>query len=220
MSKDNPMHYAQHQRSPVKHLTGIAVAVILHLLVIYMLVNSSAHRMMELIQLPLEVKIIEERPKLPDTPPPPPAKLQKLPPAFVPPPEVQVRAQAEPPATIANITHLATPVEPAPPARRAGRGTGLTVGAGAPGAGVACPNSQQIRAETSYPEQARRDKLEGNVLVEFTLLANGSIIDLDIKSSSDRVFNTVSVNAVRQFICTGQGSDTRISVPFVFKLGG
>ncbi len=99
-----------------------------------------------------------------------------------------------------------------------GLGTGIGVGQGAPNLGVACPNSLQIRSEITYPEQARRDKLEGSVLIEFTLMADGSIKDIDILSSSDRVFNNVSVSAVRQFVCASQGSDVRVAVPFVFKL--
>lgn len=216
------MDYAQQQRSPVKHLTGIAAAVILHVLVGYVLVNSRARKMLEVMQSPLEIMIIEEvkKPPPPDLPSSPPRKMRKLPPAFVPQPEVQIQVPAEPQTAITNITNVAPTAVNAPPGRRAGRGSGAGTGVGPSvvGAGVACPNSQQIRSEIAYPEQARRDKLEGNVLIDFTLLADGSIKDIDIRSSSDRVFNNVSVNAVRQFKCTAQGSDMRVSVPFVFKL--
>ena len=214
------MDYAQQQRSPVKHLTGIAAAVILHVLVGYVLVNSRARKMLEVIQSPLEIMILKEvkKPPPPDMPSSPPRKMRKLPPAFVPQPEVQIQAPTEPQTAITHTTSVAPSAVNTPPGRRAGRGSGTGVGPSLVGVGVACPNSQHIRSEIAYPEQARRDKLEGNVLIDFTLLADGSIKDIDIRSSSDRVFNNVSVNAVRQFKCTAQGSDMRVSVPFVFKL--
>lgn len=216
------MYYGLRQRSLARHLTGIAVALVLHLLAIFMLMNSSLRiRAVTSSQLPIDVKILEEvkTPTRNDAPSPSP-KLRKLPQAFVPPPEVQVQIPDEPRVAILIPTNVPPPAERAPAGRRMGRGvgTGIGVGQGAPNLGVACPNSLQIRAGITYPEQARRDKLEGSVLIEFTLMADGSIKDIDILSSSDRVFNNVSVSAVRQFVCTSQGSDVRVAVPFVFKL--
>ena len=203
------MDYAQQQRSPVKHLAGIAVVLILHVLVGYALVNGLARKMIEVIKSPMETKIIEEASKpLPDDTPPPPPKLVQLPPAFVPPPEVQIQAPAASQPTISNTTRVITPVKPTP----------AQVAHAPPSVSVACPNSQQIRSEIAYPAQARRNELEGDVLIEFTVAADGSIKDIDVKSSSDRVFNTVSINAVRQFKCNAQGRDVRVSVPFVFKM--
>ena len=203
--------YAQQQRSPGKHLTGIVAVLILHVLVGYALVNGLARKMVEVIRSPMETRIIEEASKPPpdDMPPPPPPKMVQLPPAFVPPPEVQIQAPAAPQTTISNTTRVIAPAAPpkaAPPV------------AAAPNVGVACPNSQKIRNEIDYPTQARRNELEGNVLIEFTVAADGSIKDIDIKSSSDRVFNNVSINAVKQFKCNAQGRDVRVTVPFAFKL--
>ncbi|MCX7171263.1 MAG: energy transducer TonB [Proteobacteria bacterium] len=204
------MDYAEQQRSPVKHLTGLAVVLLFHILVGYALVNGLARKMIEVIKSPMETKIIEEANKSPpdDTPPPPPPKLVPLPPAFVPPPEVQIQAPAAPQPTISNTTSVVTPVKP-PPA---------PVVHAPPSVGVACPNSQKVRSEISYPASAKRDELEGNVLIEFTVAADGAIKDLEVKSSTDRVFNNASINAVRQFKCNAQGRDVRVSVPFVFKL--
>ncbi|MBL8523321.1 MAG: energy transducer TonB, partial [Betaproteobacteria bacterium] len=84
--------------------------------------------------------------------------------------------------------------------------------------GIACPNSQQVRTEIKYPPAARKDGLQGEVLIEFTVAANGEIKDIDIKSSSNRAFNSVSVAAVRQFKCNAQARDVRVQVPFSFKL--
>lgn len=201
------MDYAQQQRSPGKHLAGIGAVLILHIIIGYALINGMAKRLVDATKAIMETKIIAEVNKpQDDTPPPPPPKLVQLPPAFVPPPEVQIAAP--PPAispTITSVTRAPAPVKAAPVAAP------IQVA-------VACPNSQKIRAGINYPTRARRDGLEGNVLIEFTVAADGAIKDIDIKNTTDRVFNDVSINAVKQFKCNAQGRDVRVTVPFAFKL--
>lgn len=202
------MDYAQQQRSPGRHLAGITAVLVLHIVVGYALVNGMAKRLVDATKAIMETKIIAEvnKPR-DDTPPPPPPKLVQLPPAFVPPPEVQIAAPPAINPTISSVTRTTVAVKAAPPPVAAP----ILVG-------VACPNSQKIRADITYPTQARRDGLEGNVLIEFTVAADGSIKEVDIKSSTDRVFNNVSINAVKQFKCNAQGRDVRVTVPFSFKL--
>ena len=206
------MDYAQQQRSPGKHLTGITVVIILHVVLGYALINGLATTVMDVIKQPLETKIIEEvkKPPPPDTPPPPPPKMVQVLPTFVPPPEVQIQAPVTVPV-ISNVTAVAPPVyaPPAPPAP-----TAVAV----PSVGVACPNSQEIRKEIKYPPQARKDGLQGEVLIEFTLTASGEIKDIDIKSSTNRAFNSASISATRQFKCNAQARDVRVQVPYSFKL--
>jgi protein TonB len=206
------MDYAQQQRQPGKHLTGITVVLVLHAVVVYALVTGLARKAIEVIKQPLETKIIEQekKPPPPDTPPPPPPKMVQVLPTFVPPPEVQISAPAVAP-TISNRTPVAPPVY-APPK------PAVVAPPAPPSVGVACPNSQQVRTEIKYPAAARKDGIQGDVLVEFTVAVNGEIKDVDVKSSSNRVFNSVSVNAVRQFKCNGQGREVRVQVPFSFKL--
>ena len=206
------MDYAQQQRSPGKHLTGITVVIILHLALGYALINGLATKVMNVIKQPLETKIIEEvkKPPPPDTPPPPPPKMVQVMPTFVPPPEVQIQAPVSAPV-ISNVTAVAPPVyaPPAPPA---------PVAVAAPSVGVACPNSQQIRTDIKYPPQARKDGLQGDVLIEFTLAASGEIKDIEVKSSTNRAFNSAAINATRQFKCSAQARDVRVQVPYSFKL--
>ncbi|MDD5175027.1 MAG: TonB family protein [Sterolibacterium sp.] len=202
------MDYAQQQRSLGKHLVGIAVVLILHVMVGYALVNGLTRKVVEVVKSPMETRIIEEA----NNPPPdytpllPLPKMAQLPTAFVPLPEVQIQALAAPHPAISSTTSVAAPVRQASPVT-----VPLSVG-------VACPNSQRIRTEIEYPPQARRDGLEGHVLIEFTVASDGSIKDVDIKSSTNRVFNHVSTDAVRQFKCNAQGRDVRVTVPFSFKL--
>ena len=208
------MDYAQQQRSPGKHLTGIIVVIILHVALGYALINGLARKIVDVIKQPLETKIIEElkKPPPPDTPPPPPPKMVQVLPTFVPPPEVQVQAQVTVPV-ISNTTAVAPPVyaPPAPPAP--------VVAAAAPSVGVACPNFREtLQSEFKYPPQARKDGISGEVLLEFTVAASGEIKDVEVKSSTNRIFNSVSVNTVKKFRCLGQSRDVKVQVPIVYKL--
>ena len=206
------MDYAQQQRSPGKHLTGITVVIILHVALGYALMHGLATKVMNVIKQPLETKIIEEvkKPPPPDTPPPPPPKMVQMLPTFVPPPEVNIQA-APAQSVISQRTATPPPVyaPPAPPA---------PVVVAPPSVGVACPNSQEIRTNIKYPVQARKDGLQGEVLIEFTVAANGEIKDIDVKSSTNRAFNSTSINATRQFRCNAQARDVRVQVPYSFKL--
>ncbi|HEX4858795.1 MAG TPA: TonB family protein [Usitatibacteraceae bacterium] len=206
------MDYAASQRNPVKHLTGISVVIVLHVLMAWGLANGLARKVMEVVKGPLETKIIEEvkKPPPPDQPPPPPPKMVQVMPTFVPPPEVQI-AVAAPAPVISNPTPVAPPVyaPPAPPKPAV---------QAPPSVGTACPNSQSVRQEIKYPLQARKDGIEGEVVVAFTVTTTGEVKDVEIKSSSNRVFNSVALNATRSFKCNGQARDVRVEVPYSFKL--
>jgi protein TonB len=208
------MNYAERQRNPGKHLAGITVVIAFHILLVWALANGLARKVVEVVKGPLETKIIEEvkKPPPPDTPPPPPPKMVQVMPTFVPPPEVQIAAPVIQ-SPISNPTPVAPPVyaPPAPPAPPAP--------VAAPTVGVACPNFKQtLQAELKYPLQARKDGIEGEVLLEFTVAANGEIKDIEVKNSTNRVFNNPSINTVRQFRCQGQGRDVRVQVPISYKL--
>jgi protein TonB len=131
---------------------------------------------------------------------------------FVPPPEVQISAPAVQQPTIQAVQRESAPqfTRPTAPAPAAA--------APSTNVGIACPNSQKVRGEIQYPTQARREGLQGEVTVRFTVSAGGQIKDAAVVSSSNRVFNSVSLNAVRQFNCVGQGQDVVVEVPFSFKL--
>lgn len=210
------MNYAEQQRQPSKHAVGFTVVVILHVIIGYALVNGLARKVVEVVKAPLETKIIEEvkKPPPPEVPPPPPPKMVQVMPTFVPPPEVQIQQPVIQQPVISNVTQVAPPVY-APPAPPAPPAPAVKV---APSVGVACPNSQEIRKDIKYPIKARREGIQGDVLIEFTVTASGEVSGVDVKSSSNPVFNSVSISAVRQFRCTPQPRDIRVQVPFVFKL--
>lgn len=210
------MGYAEQQRQPGKHAVGIGVVIILHILLGWALASGLATKAVRIILPETEAVIIVDKPKPPPPPlePPPPPKQVVVVQTFVPPPEVQIQQQLQPPViqntTVVAPTVFAPPTPPAPPA---------PIAPPAPvSVGIACPNSQQIRADIKYPTQARKDGLQGEVLIEATVGANGEIKDVEVISSSNRAFNSISINSVRLFKCNAQGRDVRVQVPFSFKL--
>jgi periplasmic protein TonB len=212
------MGYAEQQRQPGKHAVGIAVVIILHILLGWALASGLARDVARIVLPVTETVIIEEKkkPPPPPEPPPPPPKTVVVQQTFVPPPEVQIQQQNIPPPVISNPTPVAPPVfeRPTPPAPAV-----VAPPPSAPiSAGVACPNSRQIQQEIKYPAQARKDGLQGEVEIEFIVGTSGEVKDVTVISSSNRAFNSVSINSTRLFKCNPQGSDVRVRVPYSFKL--
>lgn len=207
------MDFAQQQRNPVRHLTGIGFVVLLHALVIYALVTGLARKVVEVIKQPIETKIIEEvkPPPPPDTPPPPP-KLVTPPPPFIPPPEVQIQQPA-----VTNAITAVTNVKPEhpvavrpPPPAPAPRPTSVA---------VACPNVRSVASQIEYPSRAKRAGIEhGEVALQFVVGPNGEIKNTTITSSTNRMFNDAALEAAAMLKCAGQGRDVTVSWGVVFKL--
>jgi periplasmic protein TonB len=209
------LDFAQQQRNPSRHLLGFTIVVIMHVIVGYALVTGLARKVVEAIKQPIETKIIEELKKPPpDTPPPPPPKLAPPPPPFIPPPEVQIQIPvAAQQAAITNVTTVKPTAPTPPPAPPVVRPAPTNV------VGIACPNSQRVRTEIQYPKEAIQRGISGEVLIEFTVDGHsGEIKDTQVLNSSNRVFDRVSLNAVKSFNCTAQGRDVKVQVPFVFNL--
>jgi protein TonB len=108
------MNYAEQQRNPAKHIVGITVVVLFHILLIYALVNGLGKNIVDVMKAPLETKIIKDtKPPPPEVPPPPPPQLAAPPPPYVPPPDIQIE-QPPPPQSnaITEVTHAAPPPGP------------------------------------------------------------------------------------------------------------
>jgi len=112
------LQYGRRQQNPVRRYAGIGAVLLLHIFFIWALMSGLANKVVQIVQKPIETKIIE--PVKPPPPPPmptvqlPPPKFTPPPPPFVPPPEVPVT----PPPVAPTITHQAVPVPTpvAPPA--------------------------------------------------------------------------------------------------------
>jgi protein TonB len=217
------MDYARQQRNPSRHLIGIGGVVLFHALLVYGLVSGLARKVVEVVKGPIEVKVIEEV-KAPPPPPeviPPPPKMAAPPPPFIPPPEINIAQPPTPAPTITAVTREAPPAPmapviqpPAPPAPKP-----APPPAGPKSARVVCQNYVEVMSKIVYPRDALLDGLEGEVVIEFTVASDGTIRDVQIKSSTNRIFNRPALNAVQSGLrCQGQGQDVRVQAPVSFKI--
>jgi protein TonB len=84
---------------------------------------------------------------------------------------------------------------------------------------VVCPNYVEVMSSIVYPREALLDGVEGEVLIEFTVTGSGEIKNVEIKSSTNRIFNRAALGAVQsKLTCQGQGQDVRVQAPVSFKI--
>ncbi|NML99087.1 energy transducer TonB [Paraburkholderia sp. RP-4-7] len=210
------MKFAAQRHYSASRFSGIGFVALLHVVLIYVLVNGLASKVYEVIRKPIETRIVEEVKPPQPTPAiilPPPPKFAP-PPPFIPPPEVAVPVQSPQPVLAqrsATPQPQAAPM-PAPAVAAAPAHTVRTE------VGVVCPNSQQVRQSMQYPREAQRNNITGDVLVEFVVDAHGNMQDVQVVKSADPVLDRAAVNAVKQFNCVSQGEDVRVKVPFAFNL--
>jgi len=214
------MDYARQQRNPSRHLIGIGGVVLFHALVIYALVTGLARKVVEVVKGPIEVKVIEEV-KTPPPPPevvPPPPKMAAPPPPFIPPPEVNIASPSQAP-TITAVSRDAPPTTALPPIQPPAPAAAPPPPTGPRSARVVCPNYVEVMSKIAYPREALLDGIEGEVLIEFTVAGDGQIKNVEIKSSSNRIFNRAALSAVQSGLaCQGQGHDLRVQAPVSFKI--
>lgn len=171
------MDYAQQQRNPAKHLIGFSLVVVLHVLVIYALVNGLARKIVDVIKKPIETKIVEEHrpPPPPEAPPPPPPKTNVPPPPFIPPPEIQI-AIAAPANTITQVTSKPPPPAPPPvakPAPVAKAGTKASL-----------MRDTCSSYDPPYSNAARRNEETGSGSLHLSIDAKGNPLKVDISRST------------------------------------
>jgi protein TonB len=182
--------YAQYQRNPFRHMPSIIVVVALHILLGWALVNGLARRVVEVIKQPLETKIIEEMKKPPpDAPPPPPPKLATPPPPFIPPPEINIQAPIQMAPTITTVTTQKPPPAPPPVAKPVE----------APKPAIRKEYKASYRVEPSYPRQAISQGLQGKVTAWVYVEPNGSVKDVQIRESTNRIFDREVIRALSQW---------------------
>ncbi|RKT99991.1 energy transducer TonB [Burkholderia sp. Nafp2/4-1b] len=217
-----PRRFGNKQTHPVRRFGGIAIAIALHLVLIWALVNGLATRVVQIVQQPIETRIIV--PVKPPPPPPPPKPVEKVvskprvapPPPYVPPPEVRVQAPPQPTITHQDVPAPSAPVHEAPPAPAP-----VPVPVAKPvnhEVGVVCPNSDEVRSSIVYPPEAQDNNITGDVAVEFTVDPDGHVTNLRLAQPADPVLNRAALNAVKRFHCIAQGQPVRVRVPFSFNL--
>lgn len=186
------MDYAEQQRSWSKHTPSILAVVAMHILIGYALVTGLARKVVEVLKQPIETKIIEEIKKPPpDLPPPPPPKLATPPPPFIPPPEINIQVPTvTPPPTITTVT--TTPPPPGPPPQ-------IVPQVAPPQPVVRREYKASYRVDPVFPRQAQRDGISGNVVAHVYVSPAGSVTDVKIIRSTNRIFDREVIRALSQW---------------------
>jgi periplasmic protein TonB len=141
-------------RFSTARLVGLALVVLVHVVLIYALVQALAHRSIDLLQQPIEANIIAVAPPPEPPKPPPPEKVAPPPKPFVPPPEVQL------------------------PSVQPGAGA-ITGSANAP----PTVDRAQSR-DPDYPATARREGEQGSVVLQVLVGIDGRVRDARLAQSS------------------------------------
>jgi len=168
--------YASRQRTPRKHVVGLAVVVVLHGLLFWAINSGLARKFVKVIKGPVEAVLLEEtKPDIPPPPPPPPPKnLPPPPPAYVPPVEVAVAAPT-PVNAIAAVSNTPQPVAPPSP---------LPVQSNPSPVVTAAVISASSCEKPEYPSASKRLEDEGTVQLKFLVGADGKVIESAVEKSS------------------------------------
>lgn len=223
------MDFSQRHADPRRHLVGITLVILFHVLVVYALVTGLAKKVVDVVRAPIETKVIEEIKKPPPPPEvvvPPPPKLEAPPPPYIPPPEVQIATPPPQQPTITAVTPTPPPapvvIAPAPPPPVAAAPAPPPAAPAPPPtvtAGVACSNYTTVMGDAGFPREAIRQGLDkGEAVIQFTLTANGEIKDVKALRASHPIFARNSIRIVGEYKCQGQGRDVLVTVPFGYKL--
>jgi len=139
-------------------------------------------------------------PKAPPKPPEPEKK--KIPRPDPTPDKPEPKKEAPPPAPPET-----PPGPPAPPAQ-----TGPVRVAPGQGPGLV------KKVEPIYPPIARSARLEGSVVVDAVILKDGTVSEVKVLSSSNRMFDQACIDAVRQWRFTPGSQDVVLTVTVNFTL--
>jgi len=218
------VNFAESQRNPGKHPTGLIIVIIMHVLLAYALVSGLAKKVVDVVRAPIETKVIEEIKKPPPPPEvvvPPPPKLEAPPPPFIPPPEIQIATPPPPQPTITATTPTPPPapvvIAPAPPPVVAAPPAPPAPATAS--AGVVCSNYATVMGDVAFPRDALRQGIErGEATIQFTLTASGEVKDIKAIRSSHQIFARNSIRIVSEYKCQGQGRDLTVTVPFAYKM--
>lgn len=168
---------------------GLVGVVVLHVLLVWGLMNGLARKAVELLPDPIETKIIEEVRPPTDAPPPPVPEFEPPPLPAIPLPEIVV----EPPPPVAQpITQVVPTPRPAPPPPRAEPAPPQPVRIPAKVDKDGCP-------EPPYPKYARDWGITGTSEVKVLVGADGKIKEaLVTMSSGSDVLDRAAVAAFKR----------------------
>ena len=175
------MNFAESQRNPGKHPTGLLIVIAAHVLLAYFLLVVLGKRDVDKVNV-TETKVVDAPPPPPPPPPkdlPPPPKNLPPPPVYVPPPPVDV--PPPPPAP----TVAATTVVPPPAVEHHVEATAAPAPPGpAPVARAAVIRADDPSCRPEYPAAALRANATGVSHIRFTVDASGKVTGAEVLGSS------------------------------------
>lgn len=170
---------------------GLVIVALLHIGIVYAVINGLGRKAIEIVRGPIETQIIEEKqPDKPPPPPPPPPKFDTPPPPFVPPVEVNVEVPPPPNPPIQTVTQArpaeVVPPRPAPPV--------AAPPAPPPARGAKIDAKSFTRPD--YPSASVRLNEEGSVVIGIFCDPDGRISDAKVETTSG--FDRLDDAAVRE----------------------
>src|SRR5215472_6357859 len=202
-----------HKKDESKRIISMPVSILIHAVVIGGILGASIWFVEDVPEPPIPVTFYAAAPP----PPPPPPAAPKAPPKA---PEVQKPVPVKPVEMVAPTVIPEKIPEPEAPAGVDGGveggveggvpggvvggvvgGTGPGTGEGEPlrvGGDVKPPQLIQ-KPEPSYPEAARKARMEGVVILEAIITAQGTVEDVKVLKSVNPLLDASAVRAVQQW---------------------
>jgi protein TonB len=175
------VNFAESQRNPGKHPTGLIIVVIMHVLLAYALVSGLAKKVVDKVMV-TETKVVEAPPPPPPPPPkdlPPPPKNLPPPPVYVPPPPVDV-----PPPPIAPQITTTNVMPPPAPDRKVEPAAPPAPPAPAITARAARINANDPACKPEFPPAALRAQVSGVSRIRFSVDASGKVTAAEVVGSA------------------------------------
>jgi protein TonB len=208
------MNYAERINSRKDSRLGLTLVVILHVILFYALQNGLGRRLVEVVSPPMEVSLLEEARPKPEKPQPKPAHAEPAraaqPIPTVPPPVVQPVAPPPPAATI-SVTQAPQPAKPVAVAPVSGPRVRTDINP------IWTPPVDELVAR--YPRQARREGINGHVLLRLTVAPDGTVTHVEVRQSTPpKLFDAIAMDYVHRFKFKSGSETFLVDQPIDFKL--
>lgn len=195
------------KKSPARQLFGFSLVVLLHVVLIWAVKSGLANSIIELVNGPMETKIIEEKVAEKEAPPPPKVDFKPLPPPVAIP--VDISVEAPPSETAPGIDPNAV--------RKA------TTSAPTQNTATIPPRSNPRRPVTQpeYPPTSKRLGEAGTVIMLLTVNEEGKVTDAKIDTSSgfERLDEAALKEALRTWkLLPGTVGGKPVAMQYKFKV--
>ena len=84
-----------------------------------------------------------------------------------------------------------------------------------------CHNVREVFGTASFPREAVREHLRsGEAVVAFTVLPDNQIVNIEVVTSSNRIFARSAFAVVKQLSCNSGGRELHLRMPFTYRFEG